>query len=42
MLRIEPFTQIGTPAEIIKVFGGKSGYMKMIKELEDELYSKVA
>lgn len=42
VLKIKPFTQMGTPAEIIKIFGGKNEYLMMIKELEQELYKKVA
>ena len=42
VLKIDPFTQMGTPAEIVNIFGGKKGYLKMIKELETELYQKVA
>ena len=26
VLRIEPFNKIGTPAEIIKIFGGREAY----------------
>jgi len=42
VLRVEPFSEIGTPAEIIKLFGGKDGYLKMIKELENQLYKEAA
>lgn len=42
VLKIEPFSQMGTPAEIVSYFGGKKGYIKMIKELETELYTKAA
>jgi type I restriction enzyme R subunit len=42
VLKIDPFTQIGTPAEIVKLFGGKNGYLKMIKELETQLYKEAA
>ena len=42
VLRIEPFNEIGTPAEIIKLFGGKKSYLRMIKELESELYKEEA
>jgi len=42
VLRIEPFNEIGTPAEIVKLFGGKNGYLKMIKELESQLYKEAA
>ena len=31
VLKIDPFIQIGTPAEIVKMFGGKNGYLIMIK-----------
>ena len=27
VLRIEPFNQMGTPAEIIKIFGGREKYL---------------
>lgn len=39
VLRIEPFNQIGTPAEIVKIFGGKKQYLHIIEELEHELYA---
>lgn len=42
VLRIDPFKEIGTPAEIVRLFGGKNGYLKMIKELEIELYKEAA
>ena len=42
VLKIDPFTKIGTPAEIVKIFGGKDGYLKMIKELETLLYKEAA
>jgi type I restriction enzyme R subunit len=38
VLRIEPFNKIGTPAEIIQIFGGRDKYMQVIEELEYELY----
>jgi len=38
VLRIEPFIAIGTPAEIIKILGGREAYFDVIKELEQELY----
>ena len=42
VLRIDPFNEIGTPAEIVKLFGGKKGYLQMIKELEIQLYKEAA
>jgi type I restriction enzyme R subunit len=38
VLRIEPFNQIGTPAEIVQIFGGRDQYIHAIEELEHELY----
>jgi len=39
ILRIEPFNQIGTPAEIVQIFGGRDQYLRVIEELEHELYT---
>ena len=39
VLRIEPFNKIGTPAEIIQIFGGRDKYLHVIEELEHELYA---
>jgi len=39
VLRIEPFNKIGTPAEIIQMFGGRDNYLHVIEELENELYA---
>ena len=41
VLRIDPFNQIGTPSEIVQIFGGKDGYLHAIEELENELYEVV-
>jgi type I restriction enzyme R subunit len=38
ILRIAPFNQFGTPMEIAKLFGGKTGYLKAVQELEAQLY----
>jgi len=41
ILRLKPFSEIGTPIEIINdVFGGLSNYEKAIQELEQEIYSQ--
>lgn len=37
-LKVRPFTEIGTPVEIVKMFGGKDGYFAMLSELKKELY----
>lgn len=39
VLRVNPFSEYGSPIEIIKTFGGKDGYLSAIKELEEELYA---
>lgn len=39
VLRIKPFSKIGTPSEIVKLFGGRDNYMDVIEELEKEIYS---
>jgi type I restriction enzyme R subunit len=41
VLKLKPFSDIGTPVEIInKVFGGKDQYETAIQELEQELYKQ--
>jgi type I restriction enzyme R subunit len=41
VLKLKPFSQIGTPVEIInQVFGGKDKYDLAIQELEQELYKQ--
>lgn len=42
ILKVDPLTAHGTPVEIVKLFGGKSGYLKAIRELETALYQKAA
>lgn len=37
-LKVRPFTEIGTPIEIVKMFGGKDAYFAMLAELKKELY----
>ena len=38
VLKLNPIKQMGTPIEIVKLFGGKNNYEKAVKELEQELY----
>jgi type I restriction enzyme R subunit len=42
VLKVDPFNTMGTPAEIVAIFGGKENYLKTIKELEQELYKVAA
>ena len=39
VLKLDPFLKMGKPAKIASYFGGKQGYQKALKELEDELYN---
>ncbi|PHS37684.1 MAG: restriction endonuclease [Sulfurovum sp.] len=41
ILQVQPFNKIGSPLEIISLFGGKEQYLNAVAELEQELY-KVA
>jgi len=38
VLKVKPFTDYGSPMEIVKTFGSKKGYLDAIHELEMELY----
>ena len=42
VLKVAPFNNLGTPAEIIKIFGNKGNYLNAIRELEQELYKVAA
>ena len=38
VLQLDPFRKFGKPAKIADSFGGKEGYLKAVKALEEELY----
>jgi type I restriction enzyme R subunit len=42
VLRLDPFTQIGTPIEIVKSFGGRDRYLEAVQKLETALYATTA
>lgn len=42
ILKLDPFLKLGKPAKIAGYFGGKSGYIQAVKELEDAIYSEEA
>jgi type I restriction enzyme R subunit len=42
VLRLDPFTQIGTPIEIVKSFGGRDKYLEAVLKLETALYATSA
>jgi type I restriction enzyme, R subunit len=39
VLTVAPFTQFGTPLEIVRIFGGATQYQEAIRELKRSLYS---
>jgi type I restriction enzyme R subunit len=39
VLKIQPFTSLGSPVELIKSFGGRSQFLGAIQALERELYA---
>ena len=42
VLRIPPFTELGTPVQLIKAFGGKDAFVTAVHELQSALYREVA
>jgi type I restriction enzyme R subunit len=42
VLTLDPLKGLGTPAEIVKIFGGKQLYLAALKELETEIYRLAA
>ncbi|MFZ4522284.1 MAG: EcoAI/FtnUII family type I restriction enzme subunit R [Bacteroidales bacterium] len=38
VLKVKPFTDFGSPMEIVNTFGSKKGYLESVQELEHELY----
>lgn len=41
ILKLDPLKRYGSPSKIVRVFGGKDGYIKAVQKLGEELY-KVA
>lgn len=39
ILKLKDFEKFGSPMKIVKLFGGKEGYLKAVKELEKEIYT---
>ena len=42
VLKIAPFTTLGTPVQLIKAFGGRDGFERAVHELQSALYQEVA
>ncbi|ODA34951.1 EcoAI/FtnUII family type I restriction enzme subunit R [Planctopirus hydrillae] len=40
ILKVDPLSSLGTPMEILTLFGGKPGYLGAIRELEAALYQE--
>ncbi|EKE68385.1 EcoAI/FtnUII family type I restriction enzme subunit R [Oceanibaculum indicum] len=38
VLRIAPFSSLGTPIELVRAFGGKPGFEKAVHEMQNALY----
>ena len=39
VLQLDPFTEMGTPIQLVKAFGGQEAYAQAVRELERQLYS---
>jgi type I restriction enzyme R subunit len=39
VLKLQPFTDLGTPVELVKSFGGRAQYLAAVQALERELYA---
>ena len=42
VLRIAPFTHLGTPVQLIEAFGGREGFVEAVHTLQDALYRETA
>ena len=42
VLRIEPFSALGTPVQLIRAFGGKEGFERAAHALQSALYQESA
>lgn len=39
VLKIQPFTQLGSAVQLVKHFGGREPYLQAVRELRDQLYT---
>jgi type I restriction enzyme R subunit len=42
VLRIAPFTALGTPVQLINAFGGRQGFEQAVHELQSAFYQETA
>ncbi len=38
ILKLDPFVKFGRPSKIAQLFGGREGYLRAVRELENEIY----
>jgi len=38
ILKLDPFKRMGKPSRLAALFGGKDGYLKAVRDLEEEIY----
>jgi type I restriction enzyme R subunit len=42
VLKIQPFTELGTPVQLIRAFGGRDGFVNAVHALQSALYQETA
>ena len=42
VLRIHPFTELGTPVQLVNAFGGRNGFVAAVHDLQSALYREAA
>ena len=42
VLRVQPLSDLGTPVELVRHFGGREGYVAAVRQLEAALYDTAA
>ena len=42
VLTIPPLTELGTPVQLVRAFGGKEGFVEAVRDLEAALYQETA
>lgn len=40
-LVVSPFNEFGTPIQIVNIFGGREGYIKVVRKVEQALYATI-
>jgi type I restriction enzyme R subunit len=38
VLKVQPFNRLGTPVELVRVFGGREKYIQAVRDLEEQIY----